>query len=311
MNDTLEYLIPRSMEEAIQLSASRNDIRFIAGGTDYFVNKFQGNEKHSCVVDLTEIPELKTITKAGGYLHIGSLITLEDLEQDKNIRNKFPELSKAILSVATPVIRKSATVGGNLLCENRCIFYNQTEWWKDAVGHCLKCNGDVCVATGGKKNCFSRFVSDLAPVLISLDATINVVDNDGGFICPLENIYTGNGLTPRKLNGNALLTTIHIPIGSAYKCHFKKLRLRNSMDFTSLSTAVSVNESGRVKIVLGGVDPKPIVVRGSRKDNPEDLIQQAVKKARIVNNDVLSRSYRKDMITVYLQESLHALLKSD
>ncbi len=311
MNNNQEYYVPRSMEEAIQISSTRPDIRFVAGATDAYVNKFQGNDKHSCLVDLTQIPELKTINKAGGYLHVGSLITLEDLAQDKNIRVRFPELIKAILSVATPVIRKSATIGGNILCENRCIFYNQTEWWRDAAGNCLKCNGDVCIATGGKKNCFSRFVSDLAPVLISLDATINVINTDGGFICPLENIYTGNGLIPRKISGNELLTAIHIPTTGAYKCHFRKLRLRNSLDFTSLTTAVSVNESGRIKIAMGGVDPKPVVIRGSRKDDPEELISQAVKKARVVENDVLPRSYRREMIAVYLRESLRVILDSD
>lgn len=307
MDDKNEYLIPQTLEETIQLSQDNTDLCYIAGGTDVFVNKFQGNDKHKRFADLSQVPQLRTVHKAGGYLHVGSMLTLEELSTNKNIVSRFPELVHAVSTIATPVIRKSATLGGNLLCENRCIFYNQSEWWRDAAGNCLKCNGDICIATGGKKNCFSRFVSDLAPILISLDATINVLDNDGGYICPLENIYTGNGLNPRKISGNAILTAVHLPIVNSYRCVFKKLRVRNSVDFTSLTTAVSVNDAGKIKIVLGGVDPKPIVVKGSRKDDPEELIEQAVKKTRIVENDVFPRSYRKEMIAVYLHESFRIL----
>ncbi len=308
MIDVREYLIPKSVEEAIQFATGRKNSRYISGGTDVLVNKFQGNESFDCIIDLSSIEELHTINRAGGYLHIGSMLTLDELSRNKNILQKFPELIKAISSIATPVIRNTATLGGNLLCENRCIFFNQSEWWRDAVGLCLKCDGDVCIATGGKKNCFSKFVSDLAPILISLDATINVVNQDGGYICPLEDIYTGNGLRPRKIEGSAILSSVHLPLVSNYKCVFKKLRWRKSVDFTSLTTAVSINDAGKIKIVLGGVDPKPVVVKGSRKDDISLLISQAIKKARIVENDVFTRLYRKEIISVFLTDSFEELL---
>ncbi|PIZ05633.1 MAG: 4-hydroxybenzoyl-CoA reductase subunit beta, partial [Flavobacteriales bacterium CG_4_10_14_0_8_um_filter_32_5] len=47
------------------------------------------------------------------------------------------------LSVGSPLIRKTATIGGNVLCENRCLYYNQSEWWRESIGYCLKCDGDI------------------------------------------------------------------------------------------------------------------------------------------------------------------------
>ena len=64
---------------------------------------------------------------------------------------------------------------------------------------------------------------------------------------------------------------------------------------------------GKIKIVLGGVDPKPIVVIGIANDEKEKLIKEAVKKSRIVDNDFYSRSYRKEMIPIFLKQSFEEL----
>ncbi|QQS72654.1 MAG: FAD binding domain-containing protein [Flavobacteriales bacterium] len=107
--------------------------------------------------------------------------------------------------MASPIVRRSATLGGSLLCENRCSFYNQSEWWRDAVGNCLKCDGDVCIATGGRKACFSKLASDTAPVLIAMEAQLEVVTAEGIQTIPLESIYTGDGVDPRNLPPTALI----------------------------------------------------------------------------------------------------------
>src|ERR1035438_10199954 len=206
-----------------------------------------------------------------------------------SIRNKFREASllttsgNAYISITFQTISnslpppftlivKDATIGGNVLCENRCIFYNQSEWWREAVGYCLKWDGDICIATGGKKACFSKFVSDTAPVLICCDAQLEVTDINGVQYHPLENIYTGDGIKPRNLDKLSLLTGILLPLDDDYKCVFMKLRPRESVDYSSLTTAVSINKSGRVKIALGGVDPKPVVTESASINNRDELI---------------------------------------
>jgi 4-hydroxybenzoyl-CoA reductase subunit beta len=305
---TKNYLKPHSISDAVQWAVDNApDFAFLAGGTDLLVNKFQGNQTASCLIDITDIAELKTVKEEGDFLKIGTLVCLDDLRKFNLISENFPALIQAAFNVASPMLRKTATLGGNVLCENRCSYFNQTEWWREAVGYCLKCDGDVCIATGGKKACFSKFVSDTAPVLISLNALIQVY-RDGEFhTMPLEDIYTGNGISPRNLPPTALLCYILIPLSQDKMTIFKKLRPREAVDFSSLTTALTLFHYGTVKIVLGAVDPKPVIVIGNIDDPCEQLIKEAVRKARIVDNDVYSRGYRKEMISVFLNQSFNEL----
>ncbi len=300
-----KYLRPDSIREALAMTDGlEKDFRFLAGGTDVMVNRFQGNEISSSLIDLSSINELKQVEKAGDYLSIGSLVKLSNLKNHKEITDEFPVLIEAANAVGSPLIRKSATIGGNILCENRCIFYNQSEWWRDAVGFCLKCEGNICIATGSKKHCYSEFVSDTAPALISMDALIEIIDQGNERKIKLEDIYTGEGVHPRNLDKTTIIKSILLPLNQDFHSVFKKLRQRESMDFTSLTSVVSVNKNGEIKIVLGGVDPKPVVVEGTSKSDREELIKQALKRSRAIDNEMFSRNYRREMIRVFISKSI-------
>ena len=308
MTNEKTYFRPRSIEEAVQLAAENSsDFRFLAGGTDVLVNRFQGTETSPCLIDLTGIAEMKQVRRTTHSLNIGALVCLDDLKKYPEIGMEFPVLLEAAQAVGSPVVRRTATLGGNLLCENRCAFFNQSEWWREAVGFCLKCNGDVCIATGGSQNCFSKFASDTAVALIGLDAAISVLENGGERSLPLESIYTGDGITPRTLDKATLICSVEIPLGRGFRAVFKKLRRRESLEFSSLTSVVTVDNRGQIKIVLGGVDPKPVVVAGTTADDRNALVKKASKKARIVNNDAYSRLYRKEMIGVFLNRSFEEL----
>ena len=303
------YLKPKTVSEAIAYAMEyRDSFRFLAGGTDVIVNKFQGNDNASCIIDLTGIKELSQVVTDENVLKIGSLVRLDDLQKHAFIAHHFQALVKAAHEVGSPLIRKVATIGGNLLCENRCSFYNQSEWWREAVGYCLKCEGEICIATGGPKSCFSKFVSDTAPVLISMDAQLEICDENGTRTIPLEEIYTGDGVVSRNLPDTAIIKFIIIPTDRNFSCVFRKLRPREAVDFTSLTTAVTKDIAGKLKIVIGGIDPKPIVVTGVVNGNYEDYIKQALRKSRVVDNDYYSRNYRKDMISVFLEQSFESLI---
>ncbi len=305
------YLQPNSIREALAMTAGPgNDFRFLAGGTDVMVNRFQGNETSSCLIDLSGINELKQVKIAGDYLSIGSLVKLSDLRNHKEITGEFPVLIEAAKAVGSPLIRNSATIGGNILCENRCIFYNQSEWWRDAVGFCLKCEGNICIATGSKKHCYSEFVSDTAPALISMDAFLEIIDKNGERKIKLEDIYTGEGVHPRNLDRDSIIKSILLPFNQGFRSVFNKLRQRESMDFTSLTTVVTANKNEKLKIVLGGVDPRPVVVEGTRKSDKEELVKQALKRSRAIDNEMFSRNYRREMIRVFLRRSFEEIYNS-
>jgi len=306
LNET--YIKASTVEQAQSLAREHKGcFRYLAGGTDVMVNRFQGNDTAGVLIDISGIPALKDVFITDQHLVIGALISLQDLSVHSAISDHFPVLAKAVNSVASPTIRKTATLGGNLLCENRCIFYNQSEWWREATGYCLKSNGSVCLAGGGSKHCFAKFVSDTAVSLISLNACVELSDFSGTSIKPLESIYTGNGINPVGISPGAIIKAIHIPLIKAIRIVYKKLRKRETLDFTSLTTAVSVTREGDIRIVLGGVHAKPVIVDGHAGDDLHTMIAEAVSRSRMVDNDTYSRKYRKDMITVFLERSFNEL----
>ncbi|HRP58822.1 MAG TPA: FAD binding domain-containing protein [Vicingus sp.] len=303
-----KYILATTVQEAIeQAIANKGNFKFLAGGTDVMVNKFQGNETSGCLIDITKIEALKGITKQGNFLRIGALEILEELKFNADLKAEFPMLIEAALAVGSPLIRKTATIGGNVLCENRCLYYNQSEWWRESVGYCLKCSGDICIATQGKNVCFSELVSDTAPALIAMDAEIEFIDENGTSRKKLEEIYTGDGVKPRNLSETTIVTALYLPLNRSFKTAFFKLRERESLEFTSLTTAVAIDKNNKLKIALAGVDPKPVVVEGNVNDDKEELIKKAVKSARAVDNDMYSRKYRREMISVYLKRSFERL----
>lgn len=302
------YLIPTSVSEAAEMAkANIGSFKYLAGGTDVMVNRYQGNEEAPCLIDISKLSELKGVKKEEDFLRIGALEELDTLRKHPEIANEFPMLIEAAHSVGSPLIRKTATIGGNVLCENRCLFYNQSEWWRESVGYCLKCDGDVCIATQGKSACFSELVSDTAPAIIAMDGQIEYVDEKGTHKVKLEDIYTGDGVNPRNLPETAILTAILLPTGREFKTDFHKLRERESLEFTSLTTAVVLDKEGGVKISLAGIDPKAIVVEGKKGADTEDLIKKSIKGGRAVDNDMYSRKYRREMIRVYLTRSFEKL----
>lgn len=304
----ITFVRPKTIVEAIDFAKKNpSTAKFIAGGTDVMVNKFQGNEEHNFLIDITLLDELKGISKDENNLYIGALTTLDDLKKSKDINDEFAVLIEAAHSVATPLIRKTATIGGNLLCENRCLFYNQSEFWRDAVGYCLKCDGTVCIATGGTKACFSEFVSDTAPALISMGATIKLIDANGERIVPLQSIYTGEGVNPRNIGNDTILKEIILPRNQNFKCDFNKLRLRESLEFTSLTCVVSIDKNKKIRITLAGVDPKPVCIETNLDEDKDVLLKRILKESRAIDNDMFSRNYRREIIKVYITNSYKKL----
>ena len=242
-----KYILATTVQEAIeQAIANKGNFKFLAGGTDVMVNKFQGNETSGCLIDITKIEALKGITKQGNFLRIGALEILEELKFNADLKAEFPMLIEAALAVGSPLIRKTATIGGNVLCENRCLYYNQSEWWRESVGYCLKCSGDICIATQGKNACFSELVSDTAPALIAMDAEIEFIDENGTSRKKLEEIYSGDGVKPRNLSETTIVTALYLPLNRSFKTAFFKLRERESLEFTSLTTAVAIDKNNKL-----------------------------------------------------------------
>jgi len=142
---------PETAEEAVRLKAASANSRYLAGGTDMIVNVRRGIEQPAALIDLTAVGELTDIAAENGGLRIGAGVRLRDLAEHTDIRGRFAAVAQAAASVAGPTHRAYGTIGGNLCLDTRCLFYNQSQWWRESNDFCLKNLGEVChVAPGGK-----------------------------------------------------------------------------------------------------------------------------------------------------------------
>lgn len=302
----MNYYTPKSLDDALNKAVEKKEnSAFIAGGTDLWVQKHQGNQDAGTLIDLLNLPELNSIQPGKEEWSLGATVTLDHIATGSKLREVFPILSQTARQIATPVIRKTATIAGNILCENRCLYFNQSAFWRDAAGHCLKCDGPSCHVTGTSKNCYSVYISDMAPALIVLGAKIEYMDENGRHTLPLENIFSGDGLQPVNLPGESIITRFLIPVAKHRSTYFRKLRPRKSVDFTNLSLALSrPDNNGYIKLSLAGLAPKPLSFSFSSPEELPEIKTGIRKQSQIINNLPFTRLYRKEMMGVLLEEAL-------
>ncbi|MFQ6612465.1 MAG: FAD binding domain-containing protein [Fidelibacterota bacterium] len=303
------YLKPQTVDEALHMARGcEGNYIYLGGGTDIQVHRKQALNSASTVIDLCSIPALHYLKLKQQVLQIGALTTLEELITFPAVKKYWPLISRAAAVVATPVIRKTATVGGNLLVRNRCTFYNQSLEWRRAIGSCLRDTGSKCQITGSTQKCYARNVSDLSPALIALGATVSIQSGEQHQKMALDQVYRPDGLKPlRYLDAGAILTKIEVPVMPG-RWWFQKLRLRESLDFTSLTVAGCRDKDNRIRIVVNGVSPAPVLISGAVKTLTLSEIQrQARKGCQTIENDLLPRKYRREMLALYLRQCFDAL----
>ncbi|MBO06533.1 MAG: FAD binding domain-containing protein [Candidatus Marinimicrobia bacterium] len=306
------YHTPSSIEDALSIADKYNDnYTFFAGGTDIQIYRKQKLDLNEHIIDLSLINNINTISMKNGTLSLGAMATLDEIFVSKKIQNNFPLIAKSVNSVATPVLRKTATIGGNLLVKNRCTFYNQSKGWRDSIGSCLRDVGDICQVTGGKDDCYARNVSDAATALIALNAKAVLTSLNGVEHRLVKDLYLPCGIKSHNLSKGTILTQIHLSL-SPVKWWYKKLRLRKTLDFTSLTVAATVNKTGIVRVCLNGASMSPILIKESLDLlTLELLIKQARKHCKAVDNDLMPLKYRKQMINVFLEECWETISQKD
>ena len=150
----------------------------VAGGTDLYPNMKRRQFTPKVLVSLRWISELRSI-EAVGSLELGALATLSEVVRHPAVAARWPALSRAAGLVSSPPLRNVGTIGGNLCVDTRCNYYNQSEFWRDAIGNCMKKDGEICLVAPGSDKCWALSSSDTAPVMIALDAEVSLVSPDG------------------------------------------------------------------------------------------------------------------------------------
>ena len=267
-------LHPASVAEALAARKDNPEARFIAGGTDLVPNIRRGIEAPPALIDLNGVDALRTIDDAdGGGLRIGAAVTLAELIDDPRVRDRFPVVVEAARSVAAHTHRQVATLGGNLCLDTRCVYYNQSEWWRSSNAYCFKSRGDICHVAPKTVACFAAFSGDVAPALIVLGAEAEIASPDGGRVIALIDMYRDDGKDHLRLAGDEMLVAVRVPAApsrrTGWRAGYAKSRVRGAIDFPLAGVAAALKTDGanvaELRLALTGTNAMPILLTGTEK----------------------------------------------
>ena len=311
---------PKSASEVVALLAVNPLSRVIAGGTDLMPNLRRGIGAPDMLLDLSGIEELKQLRRDGQAWLIGAGVTLQSLASDSQILAELPVLAQAAAAVAGPSHRGVATLGGNLCLDTRCVFYNQSEWWRQSNNYCLKYRGDICHVAPQGARCHAAWSGDLAPALIALDASIELLGNGGPRSLPLADFYQDDGAKPLQLLPGELVTGVRIPAqAQGMRCAYRKARVRAAVDFPLAGVAMRLLMSEGVltelRVALTGTNSQPILIEGSdalcnkavAADSLAALGKLVQKQVSPMRSTVTASNYRRQVASVLAQRLLGEL----
>jgi 4-hydroxybenzoyl-CoA reductase subunit beta len=316
------YLAPATVAEAVGMLASEGPgAAVVAGGTDLYPNMKRRHQTPTTLVALRKVAELRGVAEtADGNLRLGPATTLSALERNPILPARYPALAAAVRSISTPLLRNMGTIGGNVLLDTRCNYYNQSYEWRRAINFCLKCDGTTCSVAPGSDRCWAVNSSDSVPVLIALGAKVRFASPRGEREVDVEALYRDDGIAWLAKEPDEVLTDVLIPPPGAARTHYGKLRRRGSFDFPVLGVATTVTldgeQVGSVRIVLNGVGSAPIRAKeaeaflvGKRLDEPviRAAADLAYRPAKPLDNTDLEYSYRKKMVKVYVRGGLQVI----
>jgi len=318
--DPFELHRPATVEEAVALADRlRGKFDFLAGGTDLLPNYKMHLNLRPNLIALEGIAELRGRSPE----RIGAMERLLDLERDPTVAATLPAVADAVRQVATPLVRAQATVGGNLLVETRCFFFNQSEPWRQSLGWCLKAQGDKCHVVPQKGKCYATFSGDLAPSLMVHGAEIEVAGTSGRRRVPIAEVYDagGDGIRRHHLAAHELVVAVHLPSGArGRRSAYRKLRVRPSFDFPELGIAGAARFDGdRVEelvLAAGGLETYPrrfdeiaheLVGHPLTDERIRAAGEALIKQVRPVHNTFLSPDYRRKMAGVFTRRVLEAI----
>lgn len=286
---------PASIEAAVAAKSDHEDSRFLAGGTDLIPNLRRGLGWPPVLIDLEGIKELCDLTCTDAGARIGAGITVTALSSSAVIRERYTAVSEAAAAIAGPSHRNMATVGGNLCLDTRCIYYNQSEWWREANGFCLKHRGDICHVAPQGKRCHAAFSGDLAPALIAHAAEVEIAGRSGRRRIALTDLYLEDGRAHLKLNTDDLVVAVHLP-PARLRSAYAKVRVRGSTDFPLAGVAVALGlDAGRIsalRVALTGTNSCPILLEGT-----DDLVGSPLDDVALQKLDKLVQKQVQPMRT--------------
>ncbi len=311
---------PATLSQAALLLTADRRARIVAGGTDLVPNLRDGLGEPSVLVDLSAIAGLDRIDVTPDGATIGAGATLARLAAHIGLQEALPILAEAALAIAAPGHRTVATVGGNLCLDTRCVFYNQSAWWRRANDHCLKHGGDVCHVAPQGKRCHAAFAGDLAPALLVLGAEVDVVGSRGLRRIALEGLYADDGAAHLTLTPGEIVVGVRVPRAPrGARTGYRKARARGAIDFPLAGVAALVSmrdgDVADLRVALTGTNSRPFLLEGTAElaGRPLDdaaltrlgkLVQKQVSPMRTT---VTASNYRRQVAAVLAERLVREL----
>ena len=289
----------------------------IGGGTDLLVTIDEGLARPTAVVDVRDIGEMLGIADAAdGSLRIGGACRLDEIVAHPHVRDGFPLLASACSQVGTPAIRAMATIAGNLAQRPRCWYFRRNV-------SCHKTGGTTCPAHDGENQyhaileggpCWMVHPSDPAVALVALDAIIDIAGPEGTrsvdagdfFVLPSERMERET-----VLRDGELIVAVRLPaVARGGLQRYTKLMQRDAWDFALVSLAAVRRTDGDVRLVLGGVSPRPYRIYTSVEEEAmsggldEETIVGLAERALLDAVPLSKNGYKVELAASLLREAI-------
>src|SRR5262245_22536191 len=274
-----ELLSPTTLDEVVAARTAHPQACLLGGGTDLVVNIRRGIVAPPVLIETGRVTELRAIEADSSGLEIGASATLAEISCHPGVIAHFPVLAQAAASIAGPTHRNMGTLGGNICLDTRCIFYNQSEWWRSANNHCLKTTGEIChVAPGSRGVCFATFSGDLAPALMILDAEVDLAGPQSRRTLPLRELYIGDARHDGSGRGDGkrylalapgeLVAGVRARAVPGLRSAYDKVRIRRSIEYPVAGVAAALRRDGDIladlRVAITGTNPRPVLLEGTR-----------------------------------------------
>jgi 4-hydroxybenzoyl-CoA reductase subunit beta len=303
---------PASAAEAVGAKAAAPPgAMYVAGGTDLYPNMKRRHQEPEALVSLHRVAELKGIEeRADGGLSIGATTSLTEVRIHPSVRASYPALAEACRLISTPILQNMGTLGGNLLLDTRCNYYDQNYDWRKSIEFCMKKDGAICWVAPSSPRCWAVQSADSVPPLVAMGAEVDLLGPGGERRVSVSALYRDDGILYLAKQRDELLTRVHLPAPNGWRAVYRKVRRRGAFDFPVLGVGAWARfaPDGTVedaRVVLGGVGSAPEAVAGAAEpliggrlddDAIHAAAQASWKAGRPLDNTDFTISWRKEMI---------------
>ncbi len=316
------YHRPKSAADAVRLAAAHGkDAMYVAGGTDLYPNMKRRHQVPTHVISLQDLPELHAVdVLPDGRVAIGAMVRLSLLEHHPTLRQHYPAFTHAVREISTPLLRNMGTIGGNLLLDTRCTYYDQSFEWRESIDFCMKKDGAICWVAPGSPRCWAVQSSDTVPLVCAMEAQVELAGAGGARTIAAGELYRDDGIQYLTKRPEELLTKLVLPAARGWKASYLKLRRRDTYDFPVLGVGCCLwfDDSGvvtKANVRLGGAGSYAIPATDTEKllvgqKLTDEIVAAAgaaaMKPARTMDNTDLDVYWRRKVAPVYVARALAA-----